>query len=126
MLRLEHRHQPLLSRAEFLMRQLRFGLLSLVLVGASLFLGMAGFRWTEHLSWIDCLLNASMLLGGMGPVNTPASDAGKYFASFYSLYSGMVILVAVGVLAAPLVHRVFHRFHLDPEEMDKKPRRRKR
>jgi hypothetical protein len=74
---------------------------------------MAGFHWFENLSWLDSLLNASMLLGGMGPVETPQTVVGKYFASFYALFSGVIFLVAVGVLITPLAHRLFHKFHLE-------------
>jgi hypothetical protein len=82
----------------------------------SLGIGILGYHTLEGLSWTDSLLNASMLLGGMGPVETPQTEAGKIFASFYALFSGVVFLVAVGVLIAPVFHRFLHRFHLDVEE----------
>ncbi|MGZ9222128.1 MAG: hypothetical protein ACXW4Q_08470, partial [Anaerolineales bacterium] len=68
------------------------------------------------LSWIDSPLNASMILGGMGPVNELRTNAGKVFASFYALYSGIILLASVGVLAAPIFHRFMHRFHLEFED----------
>ena len=78
----------------------------------SLGIGMTGYHFLESLSWLDSLLNASMILGGMGPVNPLQTAAGKIFASFYALYSGVVLLAAVGILVAPIFHRFLHRFHL--------------
>jgi hypothetical protein len=108
----EHHKQPLASRRKFLQR---LGLNAAIGAGIlllSLGLGMLGYHFLEGLSWIDSLLNASMILGGMGPVNPMRTDAGKIFASFYALYSGVVLLASVGVLAAPIFHRFLHRFHL--------------
>jgi hypothetical protein len=78
-------------------------------------IGMLGYHLIESMSWVDSLLNASMILGGMGPVTPLQTDAGKIFASFYALYSGVVLLASVGVLAAPILHRFMHRFHLQDE-----------
>jgi hypothetical protein len=83
----------------------------------SLAIGILGYRLTEHMSWLDALLNASMILGGMGPVATPQTTAGKWFASFYALFSGVVFLVAVGVLIAPVFHRFLHAMQVAPEDM---------
>lgn len=125
MIRLERRHQELLPAKLFARRLLAFGGFALLIVGFSLYLGMAGFHYLEHLGWLDSLLNASMLLGGMGPVAIPQSDAGKLFASAYSLFSGMVFLVAFGVLVTPIAHRVFHAFHVDTDEEPEKKRKRR-
>ena len=83
------------------------------MIGGSLLLGMAGYHWLEGLAWLDSLVNASMLLGGMGPVNGIQTNAGKVFASFYALYSGIIFLIVVGIMFAPLFHRFLHRFHLE-------------
>ncbi len=112
----EHRAQPLLSRREFLVRQLIYLLVAFAIIIGSLLLGMAGYHFLESLSWIDSLVNAAMLLGGMGPVNELHTSAGKLFASFYALYSGIIFLVIVGVIFAPLYHRFLHRFHLEMED----------
>ncbi|MGE5123382.1 MAG: hypothetical protein ACM3H7_02620 [Acidobacteriaceae bacterium] len=112
----EHRQQPLLSTHEFLIRQLIFLLAAVGMIIGSLVLGMLGYHFLEKLSWIDALVNAAMLLGGMGPVNELHTNAGKLFASFYALYSGIVFLVSVGVILAPLYHRFLHRFHLEMDE----------
>jgi hypothetical protein len=86
------------------------------LIVISLAIGMAGYHWLCGLdSWADCLLNASMILGGMGPVDTLHSDAGKVFASLYALYSGIMLLASVGVMLSPVLHRILHRFHLESE-----------
>ncbi len=112
----EHRAQPLLSPREFLFRQLLYLLVALSIIIGSLVMGMAGYHYLESLSWIDSLVNAAMLLGGMGPVNELHTYAGKLFASFYALYSGIIFLVVVGVIFAPLYHRFLHRFHLEMED----------
>jgi hypothetical protein len=77
----------------------------------SLGLGMCGYHRFEHLTWLDAFLNAAMLLGGMGPVESPATRAGKLFAGFYALYAGLVFLVVVGLIGAPVFHRLLHKFH---------------
>ena len=74
-------------------------------------MGVAGYHYFEHLPWIDALLNASMILGGMGPVDPVKSVAGKLFASFYALYSGLVLIGLMGLLLAPVFHRILHSFH---------------
>ena len=112
----EHHKQPLLSPGEFLIRQLIYLLVAFFIIAVSLFLGMLGYHLLEKLSWIDSLLNAAMLLGGMGPVNELHTYGGKLFASFYALYSGIIFLVVVGVIFAPLYHRFLHRFHLAMED----------
>jgi hypothetical protein len=108
----EHHKQPLASKKIFAQRLTRNGLSGLALLVFSLVVGMIGYHVLENLSWIDSLLNASMILGGMGPVNPLQTTAGKIFASFYALYSGVVLLASVGVLAAPIFHRFMHHFHL--------------
>jgi hypothetical protein len=112
----EHHKQPLLSPREFIIRQLIYLLFAIGIIVGSLALGMLGYHFLENLSWIDSLVIASMLLGGMGPVNELHTNAGKLFASFYALYSGIVFLVVVAVILVPLYHRFLHRFHLEMEE----------
>jgi hypothetical protein len=102
--------------AEFTRRMLRFGLVTAGIILFSLLIGILGYHYLESLSWLDSLLNAAMILGGMGPVNPLQTDAGKVFASFYALYSGIVLLASVGVLATPVFHRFLHRFHIELDE----------
>lgn len=110
---LEHRSQRLLSRRAFLRRWALFILIALGLIAGSLALGMVGYHIFEGMSWLDAYLNAAMLLGGMGPVTELHQPAGKIFAGLYAMFSGLVLLVSVGVMLAPLFHRFLHRFHLD-------------
>jgi hypothetical protein len=109
----EHRTQPLLSRRRFFARMARSGSVVALLVVGSLAIGMVGFRELAAFDWLDAFLNAAMLLGGMGPVNTPASTVGKLFAGLYALYCGLVVVLAAGLLLAPIAHRMLHRFHVD-------------
>ena len=109
----ERPNQPLISRKAFIRRMLTHTSLALGLVIVSLGAGILGYHFLENLPWIDALLNASMILGGMGPVNALTTDAGKIFASLYALFSGMVFLVVAGLLVAPVAHRILHRMHLD-------------
>jgi hypothetical protein len=111
----EHHKQPLARKSVFAKRIALNGILGLLLLTFSLFMGMLGYHFFEGLSWLDALLNASMILGGMGPVAPLQTTAGKIFASLYALYSGVVLLAAVGILAAPIFHRFLHRFHLAEE-----------
>lgn len=113
----EYRSQPLLPRRRFLLRAIIFAAVALAIVLGSLAIGVLGYRILEGMSWTDATLNAAMILGGMGPVTELHTEGGKLFASFYALFSGVVFLVAVGVLLAPIVHRIFHRFHLSGEDV---------
>ncbi len=88
-------------------------MIALLITAAALGIGILGYALTEGMPFLDALLNASMILGGMGPVDTLQTAAGKWFASFYALFAGMVFLVIAGVLVAPVAHRVLHWMHLD-------------
>ncbi len=112
----EHRKQPLASQKVFVQRLARNAGIAAGIILISLGIGILGYHFLEGLSWIDSLLNASMILGGMGPVDTLHTTAGKIFASFYALYSGVVLLAAIGVLAAPIIHRFMHHFHLQVDK----------
>lgn len=114
----EHKSERLLSRAAFYRRlALSFGF-SCVVVFGTLLMGVCGYHVFAGLPWIDALVNASMLLGGMGPVDPVHTVAGKLFASFYALFCGLVLIAAVGILFAPIAHRFLHRFHLEMEDED--------
>lgn len=112
----EDRCSPPIPIRVFLRRVLRHFAVASLLLAFSLGAGMLGYGYFEHLGWCDAFLNASMLLGGMGPVETPATRGGKIFAGFYALYSGLVFLVAVGLVLAPWLHRLMHKFHWDEDE----------
>ena len=109
----EHKSSKVISRRYFAVRVFKIIGLTLPLIAASLFAGMCGYHYTEGFTWLDSLLNASMILGGMGPVDVLKTDAGKYFASFYSLYSGLFIIGMMGIILTPFIHRVMHKLHAD-------------
>ena len=109
----ESKKHPPVGRTQFLMRMVNHLLAALSLLFFSLLLGISGYLIFEHLSLTDAFLNASMLLGGMGPVNMPVTSWGKIFAGFYALYSGLVFIVSAALIFTPVLHRVLHRFHWD-------------
>jgi hypothetical protein len=107
----ESRKQEPLSRSRFAHRLLVHAAIAVALLAASLGLGMTGYVVFEKLSWMDAFLNSAMLLGGMGPVNAPQTDAGKFFAGVYALYAGLVFIVTAALLFTPVLHRVMHKLH---------------
>ena len=109
----ESHMSPPLSQQKFLRRLALHAAVSLLIAALSLLAGMAGYIHFENLAWRDAFLNAAMLLGGMGPVNAPLTDGGKLFAGCYALYAGLVFLIAVGIMLAPILHRLLHTFHWD-------------
>ncbi|WP_395743734.1 hypothetical protein [Prosthecobacter sp.] len=114
----ESRTDPLASRFVFLQRVLKSALLVFVVSGVALGLGVLGYHYIARFTWIDSLLNASMILGGMGPMGDLPSDAAKVFASLYALFSGLVFISVMGIMLAPAAHRALHLFHLDDEDQD--------
>lgn len=110
----EHKSQPLLSRSRFLRRLAASSCIGLALVAASLLAGMVGYRSIENLSWTDAFLNASMLLGGMGPLEHERSASGKIFEGLYALYCGLAVISIAAIIFAPVVHRFMHKLHADP------------
>jgi hypothetical protein len=109
----EHRRHKMLSRSAFSKRVLWHLLLASGLAGIALAIGIVGYRYLGELEWLDALLNASMILGGMGPVDPLRTTSGKLFASFYALFSGLVFIGVASVIVAPFVHRLLHHFHMD-------------
>jgi ABC-type uncharacterized transport system permease subunit len=112
----EHKYEPLLPFRDFLRRLAQSTGFGMGVIAVSLFVGMAGYHFTERLGWLDAFLNASMLLGGMGPVDAPKSTGGKLFAGLYALYCGLAVLVVAGIVLAPVAHRFLHHFHQDKKE----------
>lgn len=109
---------PLASRDAYHRRLIGAGRIGLVLIAISLAIGIAGYAITEHLSLLDAFLNAAMILSGMGPIHEPKTVAGKLFAGFYALYSGFAVLGIAAIMFAPVVHRLFHRFHIADTDQD--------
>jgi hypothetical protein len=112
----ERRRQPLLPRPAFIHRVARSVLVSTALLAGSLGIGVVGYHASAGLDWIDALLNASMILTGMGPVSPLPTTGAKLFASAYALFSGVVFLASAGVVFAPLAHRLLHRFHVEVDD----------
>ncbi len=112
----ERRHEPLLPRRRFAARLARHAAYATLLVAAALALGTLGFRLTSGLAWIDSFLNAAMILTGMGPVDRMNGAPGKLFSAFYALFSGLAFLAASGIVVAPLLHRLLHRFHMEDRQ----------
>ena len=110
---LEQRHEPLLPARQFAWRVAAFAGAAGLLIVLALGLGIAGYHWIAGFSLIDALLNASMILAGMGPVGALHGRAAKLFASAYALFSGVVFITVAGVLFTPLIHRVLHLFHVN-------------
>jgi len=109
----EHRHAPLAPKERFRARVAAAAGVSAALVAAALAVGMAGYHWIAGLPWLDAFHQASLLLSGMGPVETMTAPAAKVFDGLYALFCGIVLLAATGILFAPVVHRFMHRFHLE-------------
>ena len=109
----EHKTQPLASKEKFYKRMAKTLCFSFGIITFCLFIGIFGYHYTGNIPWIDSLHNASMILSGMGPVVNIESDSGKYFSSFYALFSGIVFISNVALILAPMAHRLFHRLHLE-------------
>lgn len=109
----EHHKEPVITRTEYWFRLLRHAALAVGLLLTTLAIGVIGFKMTSTFPWINCFVDASMLLGGMGPVYCVniTSTSGKLFESFYALFCGIVFLIAMGVIIAPIIHRFLHKFH---------------
>ncbi|AQS50203.1 hypothetical protein B6V73_19990 [Thioclava sp. JM3] len=105
--------RPLPSRRDFLLHLAHTIWVAIVLLAVGLGIGILGYRFIVGLNWIDALLNASMILGGEGPVNPTPTTRGKLFASAYALFSGLIFVAVAAILVAPILRRVLHRFHLD-------------
>lgn len=109
----ESKKQQIISKAAFYARLFKQVFVALGFILSSLLVGIFGYHYLESQSWIDALLNASMILGGMGPVNPINTANGKIFASIYALFSGFFSIGLVGFILAPIFHRVLHKFHYD-------------
>ena len=112
----ENRHQRLAPLSVFLKRLARNTGVSILVMGGALSIGVSGYHWIAGFGWVDSILEASMILGGMGPVNPLESQDAKLFASAYALFSGLVFVGAMGIVLSPLMHRIIHKFHLEPKE----------
>ena len=115
---MERLHQPLLPKRLFFLRVLKYATVCLTAIAAALGIGIWGYMALAGLGFVDALLNASMILGGMGPVDTLKNDPAKIFASFYALFSGITFLTTFAVFVAPFAHRAMHFCHLKDSDVD--------
>jgi hypothetical protein len=119
MLEFERRHEKLAPLPVFFKRVIGAVGIAVGLAILALAFGILGYHFIAGYDWIDSLLEASMILGGMGPVKELPNDAAKVFASLYALFSGLVLIAVMGVVLSPLVHRILHKFHADDEDVKK-------
>ena len=115
-LRFERKNDRLAPAAVFIKRLLASLGVALCLIAVALSIGIAGYHILGRFNWIDSLLEASMILGGMGPVNELSNNAVKIFASAYALFSGLMFIAVMGIVLAPVVHRILHKFHVDESD----------
>jgi hypothetical protein len=111
----EHYKEPLLPQTKFIARLAANAVAGIIITVMTLAIGMVGYHNLEHMSWTDSFANAAMILSGMGPLTSLQTQPGKIFAGVYALFSGLILIVIIGVIFAPLVHRFLHRFHLQSE-----------
>ena len=109
----ENKKQKLVSRKKFRSRIMFAVYIDVILLSVSLAIGVFGYHFFNNLSYVDSFVNASMILGGMGPVDPLINDAAKIFAGVYALYSGIAFLTSFAILITPVYHRFLHKFHLE-------------
>ncbi len=110
---LERRHEKLAPVSVFAKRLAAAVGLACCIISLVLFIGISGYHWLGGFDWVDSLLEAAMILGGMGPVNPLKTTAAKLFASGYALFSGLVFIGIMGIVLTPVVHRILHKFHVE-------------
>jgi len=114
----EHHRQPLASLPTFIRRMAACFGIALCLIVVVLAMGMAGYHRIAGLAWIDAFQNAAMILGGMGQVDQMQTPAAKLFAGLYAIFCGLMFISIMGLVMAPILHRVMHRFHLADEDVN--------
>ncbi len=112
----ERKHQKLVPTHVFIRRMVGYFVFVIVLIGAALLIGVLGYHFFDSLSWVDALLEASMILGGMGEINPLTNSAAKVFASMYALFSGLLFIAIMGILFTPILHRLMHSFHMEDKD----------
>ena len=115
----ERRYDKLAPVPVFIKRVAVWLCMALGLICVSLSIGIAGYHWIAGFNWVDSLLEASMILGGMGPIKELNTSGAKIFASLYALFSGLVFIGVMGIVLAPIVHRIMHSFHVDEKDLKK-------
>ncbi len=115
----ERRQDQLAPRSVFIKRIIASLVIALGIIVIALLIGIAGYHYIAGFNWIDSLLEASMILGGMGPIKELPNDAAKIFASIYALFSGLILIGLMGIILSPIIHRVMHKFHVDEKDVNK-------
>ncbi len=113
---MEHKSEPILSQQDFVKRMIKYFLVSFGFISISLVIGMVGYRHYCDLNWTESFYNASMILTGMGPALGTPNDPCMIFSGVYALYSGIAFLTSAGIMVTPLLHRLLHTIHLDPND----------
>ena len=116
---LESRHQRLAPMHVFVKRVLYSLALACGVLTFGLSVGVLGYHYFADLPWVDALLNASMILTGMGPVDRLTDDRAKLFASAYAIFGGLLFITVIAVVLSPVLHRFLHKFHLDDSDLKK-------
>lgn len=116
--RYEKKHQRPLTLSQFVVRMLRSAVFAVLLLAVALGVGILGYHVLEGLPWTDSFLNASMILGGMGPVDPMKTEAGKIFAGCYALFSGLAFIALAGLMFTPVAHRLLHHFHYEADQSE--------
>ena len=109
----EHKSHPLAPARVYYRRVIKSLSIAAGVILICLFIGILGYHYSANIGWLDSLHNASMILSGMGPVAIIETAAGKWFSSFYALFSGVIFITNIGVIIAPIAHRFFHKFHIE-------------
>lgn len=109
----ERKHESLAPLSVFIKRMANSVAMAGLLILAALSIGVSGYHWIAGFNWVDSLLEASMILGGMGPVNQLTTTGAKVFASAYALFSGLIFIGVMGIVLTPVAHRLLHKFHID-------------
>ena len=115
----ERKFEKLAPISVFYRRMAASVVMAIILITVALFIGIMGYHWLGGLDWVNSFLEASMILGGMGPVNPLTSTEAKMFASVYALFSGLVFIAIMGIILAPATHRMLHQFHIDEKDLEK-------
>jgi TRAP-type C4-dicarboxylate transport system permease small subunit len=113
----ERRYEKLAPISVFVRRMVASVAMAIILIAVALSIGVIGYHLIAGFDWVDSLLEASMILGGMGPVNSLATTGAKMFASGYALFSGLVFIAIMGIVLAPVTHRMLHKFHIDEDDL---------
>lgn len=109
---MEKFHESVAPMHKFLRRLFKSILIGLILIFIALLIGMCGYHFFEDMGWVDAFVNAAMILSGMGPFTPLQNNSGKIFAGFYALFSGLIFIAVIGLIFAPVVHRLFHVWHV--------------